>query len=52
MRGIGRLLVIVGGVTLMRAFIDGPWWGDLLGIASGLVLIWSAHRDEFMENDQ
>lgn len=49
MRRVGRFVVLVAGVTLIRAFESAPWWLDVLGIVSGIALIWLTNRDEFME---
>lgn len=47
MRRVGRFVILVAGIMLIRAFIDAAWWADVLGIGAGVSLIWLVHRDEF-----
>lgn len=45
-RLIGRFIIMCSGLILVQYSDDFPWWGSILAIALGLIVIEACHRDE------
>lgn len=44
-RFAGRFIAALAGLVLIQMSDSAPWWGSILAIVVGLMLIEGAHRD-------